>query len=370
MLNQQLFFTLIQIAVGRQERFDEAPTPEAWQKMFAEAGRQAIAGVLFSAVERLPQEQRPPREVLLRWYAMKEKIVKRNMRVTRCTLGIMRRLERDGMRPCLLKGQGMAMLYADPMLRQPGDIDIWADVPKQQTIEYAHRHCRTCGPVCPHHIDFPVMGDVDVELHFVPATMMNPLLNRRLKAFFRKHADAARKNMITLSDMTDTPSDKAGSVAVPTAAFNSVFLLVHTFKHFISEGVGMRQLNDYYQLLTSDLTDVDRREVAYMIRKLHLTKFAGAVMYVMRTVFGLEEEKFIVDENAKEGEVLLGSVMEGGNFGKFACQKPQRESSSHIMKFLRSLPHSLRLLRNYPAEVSFAPLYNIYFFFHLRWYRQ
>ena len=45
-------------------------------------------------------------------------------------------LREDGLRCCILKGQGNALMYPNPYSRTPGDIDVWidADVYKSQVV--------------------------------------------------------------------------------------------------------------------------------------------------------------------------------------------------------------------------------------------
>lgn len=78
--------------------------------LFFEAKRQAMTGVLFRAIERVPKEQRPATSLKLQWYIAKERIEHRNILLNRQCIAVMQRLEADGMRPCLLKGPGIATL--------------------------------------------------------------------------------------------------------------------------------------------------------------------------------------------------------------------------------------------------------------------
>ena len=57
---------------------------------------------------------------------------------------------------------------------------------------------------------------------------------------------------------------------------------------------------------------VVQRELKY----LGLWKFAGAVMYVLKEVLGLSEDKMIVPVDEKRGKLLLAEILEGGNFGQ------------------------------------------------------
>ena len=43
--------------------------------------------------------------------------------------------------------------------------------------------------------------------------------------------------------------DGAGDIAVPTTAFNVIYQLTHLYHHFFDEGIGMRQIIDYYYVV-------------------------------------------------------------------------------------------------------------------------
>lgn len=82
------------------------------------------------------------------------------------------------------------------------------------------------------------MDKTEVELHFQPSYMYNPVTNRRLLAFCRNHRNACAANRVVLEE-TDRP------VAVATDAFNRVYVLQHIMRHLFEEGIGLRQLMDY-----------------------------------------------------------------------------------------------------------------------------
>jgi len=59
------FFELLQIAIGRRMEFSQAPTEEEWRGLFQLAKKQAMVGIAFLGVEKLPKELRPPKAVLV-----------------------------------------------------------------------------------------------------------------------------------------------------------------------------------------------------------------------------------------------------------------------------------------------------------------
>ena len=91
------------------------------------------------------------------------------------------------------------------------------------------------------HIGLTVHG-VSVELHSTPALLNSPLHNSRLQKWLKRNADLQCSNRISLPN-------NAGEVAVPTLSFNIIYQLCHLFHHCFYEGVGLRQIVDYYLVL-------------------------------------------------------------------------------------------------------------------------
>ena len=76
--------------------------------------------------------------------------------------------------------------------------------------------------------------------------MNNPIYHARLQKWFRRNADLQCSNVVGLPD-------GAGDIAIPTTAFNVVYQLTHLYHHFFDEGIGMRQIIDYF-LVVNDFS--------------------------------------------------------------------------------------------------------------------
>ena len=96
-----------------------------------------------------------------------------------------------------------------------------------------------------HHLETTLDG-VPVELHFFPGIMNNPIYNARLQKWFKLNADLQCSNVVSLPD-------GIGEIAIPTTAFNVVYQLTHLYHHFFDEGIGMRQIIDYF-LVVNDFS--------------------------------------------------------------------------------------------------------------------
>ena len=238
-----------------------------WRKLYSFASKQAILGLCFDGIERLgeeyPEELRlnpVGRELLMSWMGKAQQIRRLNRKVNTVASKLFSMLREDGLRCCILKGQGNALMYPNPYSRNPGDIDVWVNASREQITEYAKKHFDIGDDIRFHHLETSLDG-VPVELHFFPCTMNNPVYNARLQKWFKRNADLQCSNVVSLPD-------GIGEIAIPTMAFNVVYQLTHLYHHFFDEGIGMRQIVDYYFVLVkSEESDgiAARVEVSWLV---------------------------------------------------------------------------------------------------------
>ena len=78
-------------------------------------------------LERLLDNQRPLKALLLNWIGIGEVIRQQNKLVNQRCRELIKLLTESNQRYCILKGQGNAMMYSNPYGRNAGDIDVWLD---------------------------------------------------------------------------------------------------------------------------------------------------------------------------------------------------------------------------------------------------
>ena len=216
-----------------------------WQALYSFASKQALLGLCFDGIERLgeeyPEELRLNpigRELLVTWMGKAQQIRRQNMKVNVVAGKLFAMLREDGLRCCILKGQGNALMYSNAYSRNPGDIDVWVNASREQITEYAKTHFEIGNDIRFQHLETSMDG-VPVELHFFPCTMNNPIYHVRLQKWFKRNADLQCSNVVSLPD-------GIGEIAIPTTAFNVIYQLTHLYHHFFDEGIGMRQIIDYF----------------------------------------------------------------------------------------------------------------------------
>ena len=390
MIKIESFFELLQVSLGRRDALSSILSDEEWKKMLVCAQKQALVGVCFTGVEALPKEQRPGRELLMQWYALTTQIEARNGEINTRSVEACRYFEKHGFMACVLKGQGNARMYAVSekrkekseklaVRRQSGDIDVWVkphprplskgrgeyipiDAPysiKESRLEVL-RWVRQRFPnedFDLKHIHFPIIRDVAMEVHFVPSLLRSPIANRRLQRFYEQEAERQMQHQVTLEGV----DAKLGGLNCPTPEFNLVFQLTHIFDHFISEGVGLRQVMDYYFVLRTQREQSEKgkeksEKYGYdespvrIIKSLGLYGFAGALMWVLHEVLGMEEELMLCPMDERRGRVLLDEILAGGNFGQYESRY-WYSGMSRWKFYVARMRRMMHFLRYYPSEV-------------------
>ena len=362
-MNEALvFFAYLRYNLGYKGNMSRVIAGMDWQELYSFASKQALLGLCFNGIERLGEEypeelSRNPigRELLMTWMGKAQQISRQNMKVNTVASKLYSMLREDGLRCCILKGQGNALMYPNAYSRNPGDIDVWVNASREHITEYAKKHFELGDNIRYQHIETSVDG-VPVELHFFPCTMNNPIYNARLQKWFKRNADLQCSNVVSLPD-------GIGEIAIPTTEFNVVYQLTHLYHHFFDEGIGMRQIIDYYYVVNNDELLVIRDTLQRGLKYLGLWKFAGAVMYVLHEALGLSEEKMIAPIDEKRGKLLLAEILNGGNFGKHFTKYGGFTHQSMGKKYFLKIWRNMHFVRFYPVEALSEPIFRTWHFF-------
>ena len=334
-----------------------------WRQLYTFASNQAIIGICFDGIERLGNEypnelkQNPiGKDLLMTWMGAAQQIRRQNRKVNAVAGKLFSMLKQDGLRCCVLKGQGNALMYPNPYSRTPGDVDVWIDASRERILEYAQKKFELGDDIRLQHLETSLDG-VPVELHFFPCSMNNPVYHARLQKWFRRNADLQCSHIVGLPD-------GAGDIAIPTSAFNVVYQLCHLYHHFFDEGIEMRQIIDYYYVVS--MLNVNCEMLTWLpkdLKHLGLWKFARAVMYVLHEALGLSKEKMIVPMDEKRGKLLLAEILNGGNFGKHFTKYGHFTQQGMAKKYFLKIWRNMHFVRYYPAEALSEPIFRTWHFF-------
>ena len=377
MMDYRIYFRFIQFSLGLYEgkEFLDGSVLQGfdWDAFYDFAKRQTLVGIVFDGIQRLPKGAAPRLDLLMKWLGMSQRVKMRNEVLNEATVAVYNSVRNAGYSCCILKGQGNAVMYPNPSARMPGDVDVWVDAWRDDIRRLARALVENAdgrvGSESLNHIGL-TMGGITVEQHSTPGFMANFVYNCRLQKWLRRNADLQCSNMVALPN-------GSGAVAVPTCAFNAVYQLYHLYHHYFYEGVGLRQVVDYYFVVVkseerrvkgevkseerrvkSEEGEVKSEELRVKnpmalegeLKWLGLWKFAGAVMYVLHNVMGLPEDMMIAPMDRKRGRMLLDDILNGGNFGHY-------DKHHAVGHNLLRLYRDARLLRFYPSEALSEPVF-------------
>ena len=334
-----------------------------WGKLLCFANSQAIVGIVYEGIKRADKSISIPPTILYQFIGYTQQIELRNRELNERCIELRDVLKNEGFESCILKGQGNALMYSEPSRRTPGDIDIWLNIENSKSnhlgIKEIIRWVRQINPhggAEYHHVDYGDYKGVEVEVHYRPSFSNNLIYNRRLQNWFKAHAEKQFAHIVEIPG-------KEGNICVPTFEFNVVFLLSHFYRHLIKEGIGLRQVIDYYYLLRNakDKLKIGNEELIITLRYLGLEKIAGAMMWVLNEVLGLQEVYLLAPMDAKRGELLLNEILRGGNFGHY--NTTNRNASTRFKKNIQRLKRDFLMVRYFPSECLWEPVFRFYHFF-------
>lgn len=362
MIQTSAIFLFLNYCLGKKVDMSMVVAKIDWRQLYNFASRQALLGFCFDGIERLTKEfseelkqNSMGRDLLMTWMGAAQQIRRQNMKVNAVAGKLFSMLREDGLRCCVLKGQGNAFMYPNPYSRTPGDIDIWVNASREDITEYAKTHFEIGDDIRFHHLETSFDG-VPVELHFFPGIMNNPIYNARLQKWFKRNADLQCSNVVSLPD-------GIGEIAIPTTAFNVIYQLTHLYHHFFDEGIGMRQIIDYYYVVNNDELLAIKDTLQKELKHLGLWKFARAVMYVLHETLGISEEKMIAPMDEKRGKLLLSEILNGGNFGQHFTKYGHFTKQGMVKKYFLKIWRNMHFVRYYPVEALSEPIFRTWHFF-------
>lgn len=328
-----LFYELIRVALGTKDSLSHTPSAEEWNSLFVISQKQAVAGVAFLALDALYKfEQKPQLTLFYEWFGLSEQIKKKNLLLNKRCIDITRHFESAGFRCCIMKGQGNAQMYPEPLSRTSGDIDVWLEGDKDKIVNFV---CSQFPQAIDSgmHLDYPIFNDVDVEVHYKPQYLSSAKYDKRIQEFFSLESEAQFKHKITL----DSEGNK---ICVPCPKFNLVLQMAHLLGHFYGEGIGLRHFVDLFYLLKNIRTE-DRYNASELLNWLGMQRFSRGVMWIEKEILGLTDGFLVVEPSEKIGRIILSEIEEGGNFGKYNMRNELRKKS--ILR--RAILDSYRLIQ-------------------------
>ena len=272
-----------------------------------------------------------------------------NQMLNGALVSIVLEMRNHGINPVLLKGQGIAKCYPVPELRQCGDIDIYVGQ------EQFAKSCDVIGAMSTpedHQRDIPSLkhfhtriGKAFIEIH----RYTDVYWPKRLDRVYQRISDEGMSEGLV-------PLDFGGvSVMSPAVDFNVFFIFNHFWHHFIADGVGLRQICDWVQLLHVNHVKVDLEKLSSVLCKMKLMKEWKVFGCIAVDTLGLPvgEMPFYDPTYRTKAAKVLALIMREGNFGQENLKgynRPKGYVAGKLYSFKHRFWRNLRVLRLFPLE--------------------
>ena len=314
---------------------------ELFQELTKLATEQAVMGLVSQGL--MDSSVRLERDDALNMFAIQQTIRQRNAVMDKAVVELCQRLEAEGIRMLVMKGQTIAALYLDAGLRQSGDIDFLIHPDDwEKAIEYVSKDLDV--DVKDHnsqkHVEWKMDG-VQYEMH-------------RLLTKFAYPKHQRYWDRVVLPEIWERQySVKINGYDVPTLqpTYNVLYTFVHIFYHLIIDGIGIRQFCDESILLKS--LDFDKELLDRHLRGIGLRNAFTGLGAVMTDYLGLPEDAFpfaITDEDHRRAPRLMNNIIERGNFGH-NVQYKHKPGILHGVEHLGIITKQAREFYHYaPAE--------------------
>jgi len=226
------------------------------------AQEQSVEGLFVSGLEYVT-DVKAPRLFALTTAGEVLQLEQRNKAMNAFIASLVEKMRSVDICTLLLKGQGVAQCYENPVRRICGDVDFLLDdgdydkakrflVPMATKVELEYKGSK--------HLGMSIDG-WSVELHGSLRGSLSRRINRELESI---QTDTFKRGNVRVWDNDGVPIYLLGKEN------DIVYVFAHFLNHFYKEGVGLRQICDWCRLLWTYRDEIDKKKIEGRIRRMGL----------------------------------------------------------------------------------------------------
>jgi hypothetical protein len=328
-LAESHYFALLRSAFWDRPVAIEGPID--WNAVMSIAQHQATPAFLCGVASQMTTDNRPSEVMLAKMQTVMRNSLLNQLRLKQILASAVTLLRQNGIEPVLLKGFSLARLYPNPNLRQFGDIDLFVG------LDNFHEACKLLRTLpggynwgeesdAGRHFNIE-FGNYPMEIHRVSADVSDPK-EAKVYAAIEREGLYGNIQRVDVEDM---------EITIPSKEFMVFFTFYHAWHHFLTTGVGWRQISDVAMALHAYQGHLDLEKLRQWLNEMHLMKPWQAFGYLMVERLGLPEAEmpFFDAQCRRTAQRLYRNVMEVGNFSRNSRFK-QRRPKNILMRKLHS----------------------------------
>jgi hypothetical protein len=352
----QSFFALLRAGLWNREPECECfpLSPEVWKQIYRIARKQTVEGIVYSGILKLPIHCFPPRELLLKWVVLVDSIEVRNKRMNQVIGELSDLFAKNQITAFLMKGQGVAACYDNPLVRVCGDID-WS-FPDKNNYNRAFRLIEKKTIKIERQAGFSACytwrGFV-IEHHQYLPDLSNPFISNYLQRVFQKEYDD--------SIYLDLDERK---VLLVSPVLTHVSVNTHILKHLLSFGISIRQLCDSARICYTYPNHNQTDSLKKIYKKTGIYQWIQLLNNLLVKDLGMPEDCLPFPLMPKpKADRMMKDMLQSGSFGFYGgtflkeTDEPQvrrKHTWLHLLiRFFRYFPYA-------PYEACWFPVMHTY----------
>ena len=322
--------------------------PIDWDGIMALANHHATNIIVSGTAARMTGDNKPSPDMLAQMQMAVRGNLLKQLQLKQLLLSAVALLRQNDIEPVLLKGFGLAMLYPYPNLRQFGDLDIYIGLDK------FHQACAVLRTLpggynwgkendFGHHYNIE-FGAIPMEVHRV---------STEVSADLETVYDAIERE--GLKEHPQQVDFEGHTLSIPSKEFAVFFTFFHAWNHFLSSGVGWRQLSDVAMTLHAYHGQLDLEKLQRWLNDMQLMLPWQTFGCLFVDHLGLPETElpFHNPTCRPRAQKLYRRIMKEGNFRRdrsFLRHRPKNRLGKKIHSFAGIFVDGYHIAKIFPNE--------------------
>ena len=352
----QSFFALLRAGLWNREPESGCfpLTPEVWQRVYKLACKQTVEGIVYDGLLQLPEHYFPPKQLLLNWVVRVYSIEEKNKQMNEVACELYDFYNKNHIQAFLMKGQGVAACYDNPLHRISGDIDLCFTDKKDFT--------QACRLVKENKIEIEKQAgfsacytwkDVLIELHQYFIDISNPFHSK----YLRRLQQQENVHSIYL-EMNEQ------KVLLPSPLLMHLSVNAHILRHLLAFGISIRQLCDSARVCSRYHNSMDQQSLKEIYSKLGIYRWMQLLNSLLVNYLGMPSAylPFPLTPQRKAG-MMMKDILQGGSFGYFGSPFSKETDEPQLYRkhvWLHLLVRFFRYVRYAPWEACWFPIMHTY----------
>lgn len=289
----------------REDINDEILSSIEWVDVVHESILQSVPAITLDGISEI-KEYIPP-NIYMRWMQHTFQVLNKNEILNNEQNILIDLLNNSGVPYIILKGSTAAYNYPNPSLRNMGDIDFLIKLDDKERVRklLVNNDYIQNSEELAHHVTFE-KNSVHIEMHIEITGIPYGRPGRIIRDYIKD-----------IIDSSETVCLENNFFNIAHVKIQGIIFLLHTLRHLLKVGIGLRHLCDWAMFVNKQLNDEIWNEYYYKILKdTGLLEFTYAITWTCVKYLGLPQVSWMKPADDEICEAIINDILKSGNFGR------------------------------------------------------